>query len=162
MSRQSAPSCFDDLPADATAQREACAALFGRDLFDIRRRVLHACQHRCEDETARLELAQLFRQPYDEVARLPLEARTAARGLAQDVLDRFIVQLLGRLGHEGYEHMLDSIHALRYRVELEFVDTRTDESVLRSRVGGEGCRHLPNYWGRWLNAFGNLGDANKD
>ena len=162
MTDQPIPESFDDLPRDASQLHEACVALFGREVFAARNAVLLGCQRCCESEGARTHLAKLFRQPYDDMAALPCEARLVAYRFAQDVADRIIVNLLRTLGHQGYDQPLGPDHAMQFRLDLEIVDTRSDELALRETINRKGERSFGNYWGRWLNTFGNLGDAKKD
>ncbi len=162
MSSPLLPESFDDLPVDPRERHEACVALFGSDVFDVRNGVLRACNVLCESEEARSKYARLHRQAYDDIAKLPPEARQAAGRLAKRVLDNFIHQLIWMLGHGGFDHPLGPGHAIQYRLDMEVFDINSEEMVLCETVNRDGIRYFGSYWGRWLNAFGNLGDAKKD
>lgn len=156
------PKTFEDLPSDTQELHESCVALFGDELFRIRRLALRECELLCESEEVRHKLATIYRRPYEAIATLEPAARQSARRMAQDVVDRFILNFLCTMAHGGNDQRLDARHAMRYRVELEIIDTDTDEIVHCETVNRGGSRFFVDYWGRWLNAFGDLKSPKDD
>jgi hypothetical protein len=115
--------------------------------------VLDSTKKFVESEQARAGVGTIRRKPFDNVATMPAELRSAAMAYAQRTLDTFIEEVVWSLGDEGRDCRFDDRHSYRFRIELGIVDSSSNEVVEEVAINRNGPFFGKN-WGHWLNRYG--------
>jgi hypothetical protein len=140
-----------NLSTEPKQRHEELVDLFGQYVFWIRNWTIESTRQLVESPDAQQQLSTIFREPYEEAAKLSSEDRERALKLAESSVDAFIILLLRTFAHRGIDFLFGSRHAVRYRLEMEIVDQETDEVVHEEVINRDGRKHFADYWGRWLN-----------
>jgi hypothetical protein len=107
-----------------------------------------------EAPDSQAKLGSILRRPYEEILNFSQNDRELAYKLSESSNDSLIKLLLQVLAHEGNDFPCGPDHCVRFRLVMEFVDKETGEIRHEEVVNRGGQRHFADYWGRWLNRFG--------
>ena len=143
---------LDQLPTDPKERHEVLVEVFGKYVFWMRNFVLSDKCKLVESSEAREQLAALFRDPFDSMAKLDSHERKVAYEFAQECVDSFARELLRLLANRGFDLQLSDQNVVRFRLVMELCSGATGE-VIDEEILNRGVRHFPDYWGRWLNRF---------
>jgi hypothetical protein len=145
---------FSQLPSDPKERLTVLVDLFGEHLFAQRNMALRATTLGVRN--GRADRATLFRQEYEEVARLPPEGQAAALALARKAIDTFLQNMLSMLGTDlSTDLRLGPNHAVTYEIVQQIRDLNDqDHAIVEQHVISHGAgKFLADYYGRWLNRF---------
>ncbi len=152
-------SSYDDLPPSNPERREGLLELFGQHLFWDRNERLAAARRLLTDEERRKRLGSIQRWPYDAVASLGQEAIEASLALTKATVDQYMQLVLALFTHKGPDLRFGPRHSLRYRLILEIIDPETLEVVEEEVINSNVQKSLPDYFGRWLNRYGQTSES---
>lgn len=147
---------ISELPSSPPERTETELELFGQHLFFIRNRRLAAIRRLVQDQAHRGRLGTIHRRPYERVAALEPAAREAALSLAKTAIDLYMQDLLSLFANLGTDLKLGEKAAIRYKLCMEIIDSNLNvlsEDLLNRNIS----RHLPSYFGRWLNRYNEWG-----
>lgn len=146
------------LPPGDEERSEFKLELFSQHLFYMRNQRVSSISKLVEDREYRERLGTIRRRAYEAVATLDPLARSAAVKLAETAIDLFMQDLLGLFSNTGTALRCGHDRAIRYKLVLEIIDE--DRQVISEDVINRGrSKHLPDYFGRWLNTYKNWGRA---
>jgi hypothetical protein len=144
---------INSLKNDSGSRHEELIDLFGQYVMWLRNRSITSTELFVESQEARERIGNIFREPYEDVAKLAKEDRVKGLRLANAAVDGFIVLMLQVLAHQGNDFDLGDKHCIRYKLMMEIVDKITGETVLEDVINRDGKKHFADYWGRWLNRY---------
>jgi hypothetical protein len=144
---------FENLPTDYLDRHEILVDVFGRYLLWARDESLGRMKKLVESDAERDSLGRLFREVYEEVAKLTPEDRERAYRLAEHTVSAFARMFLTMISGEGYDDPLGSRHVFRYRLQMEVCDAESGKVVFEETINRGGKRFFPDYFGRWMNRF---------
>lgn len=146
----------DRFPSDPAARAEVELGLFGQHLFFMRNQRVASIERLLEDQEARDRIGAIRRKAYDAVANSDKASRSAAVKLAETAIDLYIQDLLELLSNLGSDLRAGNDYAIRYRLIMEIVNL--EHHVLwEDTINRGSVKHLPKYFGEWLNKFKNWG-----
>lgn len=154
-------AAYSDFPKDPAARAEFELELFGQHLFFIRNRRIASISRSVNDHERRDQLGAIRRKDYEGVARLDEVGRTAALKLAETAIDLYMQDILELLSNIGNDLKVGDDCAIRYKLLVEIINL--DLEVLWDDVINRNPRkHLPKYFGEWLNKYKNWGTESED
>jgi hypothetical protein len=145
---------FSELPADPNQRHEALVGVFGQSIIWLRNRAIEEFREVVESEEAREKLGTIRRRKYDAIAALNPEERLAACKFAEAAMDRVLQLLLTMLSGTGTDQRLGDDHAIRFKLLMEILEVENAEVVSEETINRGGEKFFADYWGRWLNRFG--------
>lgn len=134
---------------------EAAIDVFGQHLFSLRNQLVDRLRRTIESDELRKGIGKLHRKEYDAVAALAPAEREAALVLARKTIDIYMQYILMLLTGTGDADRFGDDHTVNYRLVLEVKEVATDEIVERFDINRECKKVFYDYYGRWLNRFGN-------
>jgi len=143
-----------ELPTDPRERHEVLVDLFGQFVMWMRSWTAESTRNLVSSQETREQLGVIHRRPYEKVAEMRAEDQERALILAEKAMDGFIELLLSVLSHRGCDFPLGEQHAVRYKIEMEIVEQGSEEVVHSETVNRDGRKHFADYWGRWLNQYG--------
>ena len=102
-----------------------------------------------------MRIGTLHRKEYDAVAALGPVERDGAIALARKAVDIYMQYILALLTGTGDEQRFGDDHAVNYRLVLEVKSVKSDEVVEGFDINRDCKRVIGDYFGRWLNRYGN-------
>ncbi len=151
----SVTSVYQAMPTDEGERKEAAVELFGQHLFFLRNQLVESLRRVIESSDFRKRLGSLHRKEYDAVAALPAADREAAFDLARKSIDLYLQEVLTLFTGIGDSMRFGSAHAINYRLVLQVKEVSSDEVVEEFDVNRECEKVFYEYYGRWLNRYGN-------
>lgn len=148
-------NAYKDMPTDQAARMEAAVEAFGQHLFSLRNQLVERLRRVIETEEVRKRLGSLHRKEYDAVAALALPGRDAALSLARKTIDLYMQDILTLFTGTGDSLRFGYEHAINYRLILQVKEVQSDEVVEEFDINRECKKVFYEYYGRWLNRFGN-------
>jgi hypothetical protein len=148
-------STYKDMPTESANRMEAAIDVFGRHLFSLRNRLVDRLRRTIESDEVRKGIGKLHRKEYDAVAALAPAEREAALALARKTIDLYIQYVLTLFTGTGDSNRYGDDHAVNYRLVLEVKEVATDEVVEQFDINRNCKKVFYDYYGRWLNRFGN-------
>src|SRR5262249_38600315 len=103
----------------------------------------------------RKRISSLHRKEYDAIAALAPAEREAALALARKAIDLYMQDILMLFTGTGDSLRFGDDHAVNYRLVLQVKHVETGEVVQEFNINRECKRVFYEYYGRWLNRFGN-------
>jgi hypothetical protein len=146
---------YQDMPSEPAARKEAAVELFGQHLFSFRNQLIERLERLVESAEIRKHCGSLHRKEYDAVAALPPEQREAAIALARKAIDLYMQDILALFTGTGDDDRFGSEHAINYQLMLQVKDVTSDEVVEEFAINRECEKVFSQYYGRWLNRYGN-------
>ncbi len=146
---------YKDIPSEQVARMEASVDVFGQHLFFLRNQLVERLRRVIESAELRKRLGSLHRKEYDAVAALAPAERDAALSLARKTIDLYMQDILRLFAGTGDSLRFGCDHAINYRLVLQVKEVETGEVVEEFDINRKCKRVLYEYYGRWLNRFGN-------
>ena len=128
--------------------------LFGCYFMWARNQAINGSEELVTSEQKREGLARIFREPFDEAAQLSTVDRNRAIDLARATVDSFAQLFLRVIAHQGIDFRLGDDKAMRFRLDMEIVDTDSEETIMVDTINRNCEKHFADYWGLWLNRYG--------
>lgn len=146
---------YRDMPTEAAARMEAAVDAFGQHLFSLRNQLVERLHRVIESEETRKHVGSLHRKEYDDVAAFAPAERDAALALARKTIDLYMQDILMLFTGTGDSLRFGDEHAVNYQLVLQVKQVETDEVVEEFDINRECKKVFYDYYGRWLNRFGN-------